>query len=304
MKFTKLIMLASVVSLACACEKEMPAETVPAPDQAKETRVSTQMLSFSSIEEMGQQINELGAMDEVALSAWYAAHNFESQSDAVYRVAAEIEDAKTLAEAEAIKASYAPYFLFNENPDDEESFNPYIRNENPDYAYVCNINGDVVIGGQVINFNTISDVKDTHEYQLTHETLTRTVEQSRNYLKSTVGKHKFWAEGRFEPKDDFVKVEFTAHRKGTFGWNKIKQNYHLRNGRSSYPNTWELFESIGYELINGSKDFWTGTLNPHRLKNVGRIAAGKTASFSMMVYTAGTLQAGEGRLDLYFTSAR
>lgn len=36
MKFTKLIMLASVVSLACACEKEMPAETVPAPDQAKE----------------------------------------------------------------------------------------------------------------------------------------------------------------------------------------------------------------------------------------------------------------------------
>ena len=25
MKFTKLIMLASVVSLACACEKEMPA---------------------------------------------------------------------------------------------------------------------------------------------------------------------------------------------------------------------------------------------------------------------------------------
>lgn len=65
---------------------------------------------------MGQQINELGAMDEVALSAWYAAHNFESQSDAVYRVAAEIEDAKTLAEAEAIKASYAPYFLFNEIP--------------------------------------------------------------------------------------------------------------------------------------------------------------------------------------------
>ena len=47
MKFTKLIMLASVVSLACACEKEMPAETVPAPDQAKETRGSTQMLSFS-----------------------------------------------------------------------------------------------------------------------------------------------------------------------------------------------------------------------------------------------------------------
>ena len=57
MKFTKLIMLASVVSLACACEKEMPAETVPAPDQAKETRVSTQMLSFSSIEEMGRQIS-------------------------------------------------------------------------------------------------------------------------------------------------------------------------------------------------------------------------------------------------------
>lgn len=61
MKFTKLIMLASVVSLACACEKEMPAETVPAPDQAKETRVSTQMLSFSSIEGNGAANQRTGS---------------------------------------------------------------------------------------------------------------------------------------------------------------------------------------------------------------------------------------------------
>lgn len=302
MKIIKFIMLAAATTLAFACEKEMVAEATP--DQPKETRVSTEMLSFSSIEEMEQQINDLSAMDDDALSAWYASHNFESQSDAAYRVAAEIEGAKTMAEAETIKASYASYFLFNENPEDDEPFNPYLRNENPEYAYVCNINGEVMIGGQVVNYNTINDVRNTHEYQLTHDILTRGVEQSQNYLKSTVGKHKFWAEGRFDANNDFVKVEFTAHRKGTFGWNKCKQNYHLRNGRTSYPNTWEYYESIGYELISGSKDFWTGVLNPHRLKNVGRIAAGKTASFSMMVYTAGTLQGGEGRLDLYYKSTR
>lgn len=38
MKFTKLIMLASVVSLACACEKEMPAETVPGAGSGRKKR--------------------------------------------------------------------------------------------------------------------------------------------------------------------------------------------------------------------------------------------------------------------------
>lgn len=137
------------------------------------------------------RFTELGAMNEEALSAWYASHNFESQGDAAYRVAGEIENAATLAEAEAIKASYAAFFLFNENPDDDESFNPYIRNENPDYAYVCNIDGEELIGGEVRHFNSITSVKDTHEYQLTHDILIRVVEQRRNYLKSTVGKHKF-----------------------------------------------------------------------------------------------------------------
>lgn len=56
MKFTKLIMLASVVSLACACEKEMPAETVPAPGSGeRKTRVSTQM-AIVLFDEEGAQI--------------------------------------------------------------------------------------------------------------------------------------------------------------------------------------------------------------------------------------------------------
>lgn len=306
MKFTKYFLVVAAAAMAFACAKESAPDELPQ-GEPKESQSQVSMLSFVSLDAMKQQINTLSSMESRELDAWYAAKNFESQGDAAYRVAEEIENAASLAEAEAIKAKYASFFLFNDNPSDEELFNPFIPNENPDYTSVCNINGEVMIGGQVVNFNTITDVKDTHEYQLTHRAITRADDNNYerdNVLKRTVGKHKFWAEGRYEPKDDFVKVEFTAHHKGTFGWNKCKQKFHLRQGRTPFPQSWEYLSSIGQEVMYGKKDFWTDLLNPHRLKDVGRIAIGKTASMDMLIYSAGTGQGGEGRLLLIFKSNR
>ncbi len=63
MKFTKLIMLASVVSLACACEKrDARRDCARAGSGEKKRAVSTQMLSFSSIEEMGAANQRTGKL--------------------------------------------------------------------------------------------------------------------------------------------------------------------------------------------------------------------------------------------------
>lgn len=91
------------------------------------------MLSFGSVEEMETQISVLQQMSSDELSAWYAERDFESQYDALYRAAAEIEQAQSLDEALAIKAKFTPFF-YNENPADEEMFNPYLPNENRDHA--------------------------------------------------------------------------------------------------------------------------------------------------------------------------
>lgn len=304
MKFTKIIMLAAVVSLACACEKEMAPEAMP-DGQPKEIKSGTEMLSFASVEEMEAQVCELAAMDSEKQEAWYAAHEFESQSDALYRVAEEIESVSTLEEAQAIKGKYGSYFLFNENPADEELFNPYLPNEKTEYALVCNIKGEVMIAGQVVNYNTITDVRNTHEYQLTHESVTRSAANitETNILKRTVGKHKFWAEGRHKS-DDIVSIEFTSHKKGLFGWNKCKMKYHVLVRRKNA--NWRSFSPDFNYYLNSSSTggLWTREIASHTFVAVGRPKYNQNATMDLMIYSSGTGTKGEGPLVLSYTSTK
>ena len=212
MKFLNLLLLASIATLICACEKNFQSEMLSEGQQTSQTHVQPGILSFSSIEEMENQIRALIEMESDDREAWYAKRNFESQYDALYRAAEEIDRAATLSDAEAIKEKYREFFLYNDNPEDEELFNPYLPNEKSSYAYVCNIRGEVQIGNEIHNFNTITDVRNTKEFQRFHEVETRGVETHSNYLKSTVGKSKFWAEGRLDG-NEVVAIEFTAHKK-------------------------------------------------------------------------------------------
>lgn len=277
------------------------------------TRTITEMLSFASVEEMENQISSLRAMKPAELDAWYASQNFESQYDALYRAAAEIDKATTLEEAEAIKAEFASYFLYNENPADEELFNPYLPNEKPDYAYVCNIDGEVMIGGEIVNYNTITDVKDTHEYQLTHAIETRGVESSTNYLKGTTARHKYWAEGHYYSESRYVTVEFTAHRKNIFGWNKYACQYHVRiepGFRMGSKYGWQEYHGFVTDYFEGAdaNQFsladgqWTTKYSSHTQVGIGQVKLNSTAGIRMWVYSTGTGPEAEGLLIVAYTA--
>ena len=108
MKFTKFVLLAAAI-MACACEKEMPTDTMPEATNNM-TRTKTEILSFASVEEMEEQIGILRIMAPEEMAGWYAVQNFESQYDALYRAAEEIDNATTLEEAEAIKTKYSPLY--------------------------------------------------------------------------------------------------------------------------------------------------------------------------------------------------
>lgn len=289
--------------MACACEKEMPTDTVSETADHM-TRTTTEMLSFASVEEMEDQIGRLRLMTPGELSDWYAAQGFESQYDALYRAAEEVDNATTLEEAEAIKAKFAPYFLYNDNPADEEPFNPYLPNEKTDYAYVCNINGEVSIGGEVVSYNTITDVRDTHEYRLTHtpETRADNVTQE-NILKRTAGKHKFWAEGRMD-RNEIVCIEFTAHKKTIFGWNKCQMSYHIRWGRGGANNNWRSYSPVFQSIISTSGGDWTTKIKSHTYIPIGHPKYNQIATMSLLIYSKGTGSGSEGNLRLKYTSTK
>lgn len=241
-----------VAILACACENDFQSSEAPSLlSDNHATRAATNILSFKSVEEMEAQIHTMLEMEPEELEAWYREHNFKSQYDALYEAAEAIDRAKTLAEAQSIKEQYSEYFLYNDNPGDDELFNPYLPNENPEYAYVCNIRGEVEIDGSVVNFNTLNSVEETHEYQLTHAAETRAkVEQRVNYLKGITNRHKYWAEGRWD-KNEVVSIEFTAHKHNIFGWNKYKTAYYVQVQR--YSRTWQSFSPDFIYYIRDSR---------------------------------------------------
>ncbi|HUN14373.1 DUF4848 domain-containing protein [Alistipes sp.] len=303
MKFTKFVLLAAAI-MACACEKEMPTDTMPEATNNM-TRIKTEILSFASVEEMEEQIGILRIMAPEEMAGWYAVQNFESQYDALYRAAEEIDNATTLEEAEAIKTKYSPYFLYNDNPADEEPFNPYLPNEKPDYAYVCNISGEVMIGGEVVNYNTITNVADTHEYQLAHAPMTRSDNITRdNILKRTAGKHKFWAEGRMD-QNEIVCIEFTAHKKTIFGWNKCQMSYHIRSGRWLTNDGWRSYSPWFLQFKENTPDgAWTKKIPSHTFVPVGRPKYNQTGVMNFRIYSKGTGPESEGNLTLYYTSTK
>lgn len=111
MKFLNLLLLASIATLICACEKNFQSEMLSEGQQTSQTHVQPGILSFSSIEEMENQIRALIEMESDDREAWYAKRNFESQYDALYRAAEEIDRAATLSDAEAIKEKYREFFF-------------------------------------------------------------------------------------------------------------------------------------------------------------------------------------------------
>lgn len=310
MKATKICVLLAIVAVICSCEKDFTTDVnVQTPAQTRaELNETPTMLFFSSIEEMESQINELCQMQPEELNMWYATHSFVSQYEALYKAAEEIDMATSLSEAEAIKAKYSAYFLYNNNPEDEELFNPYLPNENTRYAYVCNINGEVVINGEIVNFNTIKNVEDTKEYRITHNPIAIKAEEEEpnvtkpNYLKRTVDKHKFWAEGGLDS-NEVVTIEYTAHKKGLFGWNKCKMSYFFRISRTDFG--WESYSpEILYYFDSGENGLWTAEFPSHTVRPFGRLKYHQTANAWIYIYSKGTGEAGAGTLQLTKTSTR
>ena len=70
MRFLNLLLLASIATLICACEKNFQSEMLSEGQQTSQTRVQPNILSFSSIEEMENQIRALIEMESDDREAW------------------------------------------------------------------------------------------------------------------------------------------------------------------------------------------------------------------------------------------
>lgn len=287
MKITKIIMLIAAAIIVCSCEKEHTPTFEKNEIEDATTRSSGFMLSFSSEDEMFEQIQSLKLMTEEEQDAWYEKHanGFVSQQQFMWQIVEELDNAVSLEEVRDIQAKYAGQMLFNTNPDDED-IAPYIPSNYKGTEFVCDRNGNVLIAGKVCNYNNLTSYEQTSDYLFNHQPQTRAREKLAGvYAKD--GKRKFWSEAYLNTVTDGIEIRLAAHKKNMFGWNKYKTSYGIKIIEFS---NWAQITPFSADILNARPNYYvtadvkSGLYYPFVR---GRSNPSKVAKFFIMVYSRG-----------------
>lgn len=187
-------------------------------------------LCFADEAAIEKTLSMLLGKDEQALIAWYDSIGFVSQEMAREAALEEFRSMNSLDEYPAFKAKYQGRFLFNDNLE-EEDYQPYVAASRFAYEMILNADGDVIVGGQTVNYNYDS-FEQTMYYRVAHaaaneNVMTRITQETKtNQVFVKTSKKKCWAWAVRNGADIYVQV--TAQKKNIFGWNDYKAEYSFR----------------------------------------------------------------------------
>ena len=251
-----------VTAVFTACQKdtlapEEPLNSVPQ-NTIKPLEASDEMLSFNSEEEMYAEIDRLMMSNDASSNTKTTHSGFASINDVYKQALADldiVEESKSFELAAQVKEKYQPYLLYNDDPADNEMYNPYVKTD-IGLSYVCNKNGDVIINGEVKNFNTADSVKDTESYKLKNMVKTRSthtyvvngvkVEESTNHLfMERLGERRFWAFPMQPLGNDNGKVhlQMSAAKDTWLGWYSYTTRFYVKYETQGYG--WDLPHTTG-----------------------------------------------------------
>lgn len=308
MKPTKILMSIAVIAIACSCEKENMTPKTESVLQTQELRtrsVTDAMLSFASEEEMFDRIQELKTMDETEMKAWCDSQcpDFLSQYDFMWQIVEELDGAASMEEVRAIQAKYQDQMLFNSNPE-EEDIAPYIPSSHRGTEFVCNSEGNVLIGGEVRNYNDLTYYEQTSDYRSTHPQI-QTRAANKEWLagrKAETKDRKFWVEAYLNTVTGGVELKLAAHKKGTFGWNQYKTAYSIRI--EQFAN-WKEVGAFTLDILNARPNFYVtrDMKSSQYFPFVRERQAGKTkAAFFLTAYSRGVKEENALSLGVAYSS--
>lgn len=298
----------AVIAIACSCEKENmtpKTESVPQTQELRTRSVTDAMLSFASEEEMFDRIQKLKTMDETEMKAWCDSQcpDFLSQYDFMWQIVEELDGAASMEEVRAIQAGCQGKMLFNTNPEDED-IAPYIPSSHRGTEFVCNSEGNVLIGGEVCNYNDLTYYEQTSDYRSTHPQI-QTRAANKEWLagrKAETKDRKFWVEAYLNTVTGGVELKLAAHKKGAFGWNQYKTAYSIRI--EQFAN-WKEVGAFTLDILNARPDFYVtrDMKSSQYFPFVRERQAGKTkAAFFLTAYSRGVKEENALSLGVAYSS--
>lgn len=207
-----------------------------------------EMLSFDSEEQMFAVINRLKLMSDEEQQHYYG--QFVSQSEFFWNVVDEINAAESLDQVKAIHSKYKELLIFNDNEADND-ISPYIPTSHNGTELVCNKYGNVIIGGEIVNYNDISSYEQTWFYRIANIEQTRTLIWVKGVF-AQADKRKFWAEAYYNTDTGWIELKLAAHKKSMFGWNQYKTSYYLK---AVACGNWQTLSTFGQSILNAAPNY-------------------------------------------------
>lgn len=259
MKIKCLFVAAVCCFCLLSCSNEDLEKTVPEiPTPIAPISKMSSMLRFKDLNELEETVIRLVKSDEEQQKNWAYSLNFTSQKMVYNQALDELEKLQKLTdyatfskEYKKFRSKYSPYFLFNENKEDED-LSPYIPSDRVGFWMVCDVKGNVMVGDSVWNFNELKSLEETSYYKSIHSPQTHGVEEKENYLYIKEGKRKMWAGAVRDLR--MVCIRYSAHKKSMFGWNKYRTKYFTAY-ISHDPNTWISHDQFLTDLIAKAPDY-------------------------------------------------
>lgn len=303
-----LIFAAFGVIALSACNKtnlleESPTVPTKAATEATTVTVRDGKLCFANEAAIEKTLSMLLGKDEQALAAWYDSLGFVSQEMAREAALEEFRSMSSLDEYPAFKAKYQGRFLFNDNLE-EEDYQPYVAANRFAYEMILNADGDVIVGGQTVNYNYDS-FEQTMYYRVAQaagngDVTTRITQETKtNQVFIKTKKKKCWAWAYLV--NDIVYIQVTAQKKNLFGWNDYKADYYFtfanRDYRETLAQNWKYINSaLAGEMIGQGN--WTGRVSCNWKTEWGRKADMSQLSIADLTVMSSGTQPSSGWLHI------
>src|SRR3989339_505097 len=217
-KLTLLLIVAISTVMIASCSKTISSKVDEKTSQKdlsnKEfllgnVKIENGVLRFISKEHLESVTSLLIKMTTEERNHWYDSIGFISQNTEYINVIAESNLIYNEESFLVFKNKYIDKYLFNNYT--EGDVNPYLKNKNFMYSFVCTPKGNVMIGSKLVNYNTLNSFEETNEYALMRNIWVKSEGPILGGTYLETSNRKLWVEVyRF---DRQIWFKFVSHKK-------------------------------------------------------------------------------------------
>lgn len=309
---TKLLILSMIAIAITSCSQHDQVEQIQSETQndasTQKISFSTKTLEFKDYEDFSKTFMDLISMNEDDREQWFADKtDFVSQAQAANTVSLQLIKCKTIEEIINLRDQYTDLFVFN-NDIASDDYTPHPKADELGYSMIVNAYGNVIIGGKVVNFNSITSYDQSWIGKIEKQAATKGQEKRTNYVHIWTDSRKMWVEA-FDLQEHFMNgnpgerkliLRSDAQKKVCFifcAWHSYTNDFWYRKASTRFTGITLTGIFSSNDFIFGNKVMVKAGANHNRVVQLG-VITGSNITATLSVFTQGVGESNQTTLNI------